>query len=72
MKYRPRINYTDAQKELMRDRWQKGDSLEKIAQLFDRCHGSVARRKTKGYVKLRNTSGTIQSVCCVDRLNPQP
>ena len=43
MKYRPRIYYTDAQKELMWDRWQKGDSQEKIAQLFDRGHGSVAR-----------------------------
>ena len=42
-KYRPRIYYTDEQKELMWDRWQKGDSLEKIAQLFDRGHGSVAR-----------------------------
>ena len=42
-KYRPRIYYTDAQKELMWERWQKGDSLEKIAQLFDRGHGSVAR-----------------------------
>jgi len=27
----------------MWDRWQKGESLEKIAQLFDRTHGSVAR-----------------------------
>ena len=43
MKYRPRIYYTDAQKELMWDRWQKGDSQEKIAQLFGRGHGSVAR-----------------------------
>jgi len=43
MKYRPRIYYTDAQKALMWDRWQRGDSLEKIAQLFDRSHGSVAR-----------------------------
>ena len=42
-KYRPRIYYTDAQKDLMWDRWQKGDSLEKIAQLFDRGHGSIAR-----------------------------
>ena len=42
-KYRPRIYYTEADKALMWDRWQKGDSLEKIAQLFDRSHGSVAR-----------------------------
>jgi IS30 family transposase len=43
MKYRPRTYYTDEQKSLMWDRWQKGESLEKIAQLFDRSHGSVAR-----------------------------
>jgi hypothetical protein len=43
MKYRPRIYYTDAQKELMWDRWQKGDSQGKIAQLFDRGHSSIAR-----------------------------
>ena len=41
MKYRTRINYTDAQKALMWDRWQKGDSLHDIAQLFDRNHTSV-------------------------------
>jgi len=49
-KYRPRIYYTEADKALMWDRWQRGDSLEKIAQLFDRTHGSVARilRQTGG------------------------
>jgi len=43
MKYRPRINYTEEQKSLMWDRWQKGDSLHQIAQLFDRHHTSVRR-----------------------------
>jgi hypothetical protein len=43
MKYRPRIYYTEAQKSLMWDRWQKGDSLESIAQLIDRHHSSVQR-----------------------------
>jgi IS30 family transposase len=43
MKYRPRIYYTEAQKALMWDRWQKGESLESIAQLFDRHHSSVQR-----------------------------
>jgi IS30 family transposase len=38
-----RIHYTETDKAVMWDRWQKGDSLEKIAQLFDRSHGSVAR-----------------------------
>ena len=41
MKYRTRIYYTEEQKALMWDRWQKGDSLHAIAQLFDRCHSSI-------------------------------
>ena len=41
MKQRPRIYYTDAQKALMWERWHKGESLQKIAQLFDRNHSSV-------------------------------
>jgi len=36
MKQRPRIYYTESQKALMWDRWRKGDSLQQIAQLFDR------------------------------------
>ena len=43
MKQRPRIYYSDAQKELMWDRWQKGDSTRAIARLFDRGHSSVQR-----------------------------
>ncbi len=43
MKYRPRIYYSDAQKALMWDRWQKGDSMHAIARLFDRGHGSIQR-----------------------------
>ncbi len=42
MKYRTRIFYTEADKALMWDRWQKGDSLHAIARLFDRGHGSIA------------------------------
>ena len=42
MKYRKRIYYTDAQKTLMWDRWQKGESLHTIARLFDRYHTSIA------------------------------
>jgi IS30 family transposase len=38
-----RIHYTETDKAVMWDRWQKGDSLESIAKLFDRGHGSVAR-----------------------------
>ncbi|NUU04405.1 IS30 family transposase [Herbaspirillum robiniae] len=39
---RTRIIYTDSQKALMWDRWRKGDSLQQIAQLFDRNHSSVS------------------------------
>jgi len=43
MKQRPRIYYSESQKALMWDRWQKGDSLHQIAQLFDRHHPSIQR-----------------------------
>ncbi len=42
MKYRTRIYYTEEQKAVMWERWQKGDSLHSIAKLFDRGHGSIA------------------------------
>jgi IS30 family transposase len=38
---RPRIHYTEGQKALMWERWQKGESLQHIAQLFDRNHSSI-------------------------------
>ena len=43
MKYRQRIYYTEEQKSLMWDRWQKGESLGSIARLFDRGHSSIQR-----------------------------
>jgi len=50
MPRKPRIYYTETDKALMWVRWRKGDSLETIARLFDRSHGSVARilRRTGG------------------------
>jgi IS30 family transposase len=41
MKQRRRIYYSETQKALMWERWRKGESLQKIAQLFDRNHSSV-------------------------------
>ena len=41
MARKPRIYYTETDKALMWDRWRIGDSLETIARLFDRTHGSV-------------------------------
>ena len=43
MKQRPRIYYSDKQKAMMWDRWQKGDTLHDIARLFDRGHSSISR-----------------------------
>jgi IS30 family transposase len=43
MKRRPRIHYTEEQKAIMWDRWQKGETLASIARLFDRHHPSIER-----------------------------
>ena len=43
MKQRPRIYYSESQKALMWERWRKGESLQQIAQLFDRNHSSIQR-----------------------------
>lgn len=43
MKQRRRIYYSESQKALMWDHWRKGDSLQQIAQLFDRNHSSIQR-----------------------------
>lgn len=41
MKRRQRIHYTETQKALMWERWRQGESLQQIAQLFERSHGSI-------------------------------
>jgi IS30 family transposase len=61
MNRRPRINYTDNQKALMWERWRQGDSLQKIAQLFDRNHSSVMRI-------LAETGGICPAQRCRSRL----
>ncbi len=43
MEYLPRIYYTESQKALMWERWRKSESLQQIAQLFDRNHSSIQR-----------------------------
>jgi len=43
MKRRPGIRYTEEQKSLMWDRWQKGETLGSIARLFGRYHSSIER-----------------------------
>ena len=41
MKQRARIYYTETDKSLMWDRWQKGESLNSIARLFGRHHSAI-------------------------------
>ena len=41
MKYPSRIYYTETDKALMWDRWQKGESLNAIARHFGRSHSSI-------------------------------
>ena len=43
MKQRRRIYYSSEQRNLMWDRWQRGDSMRVIAGLFERGHSSVQR-----------------------------
>ena len=47
MKLQPRIYYTETDTALMWDRWQKGESLNSIARLFDRGHSSIQRILTE-------------------------
>jgi len=42
MKYQTRRYFTQSDKALMWDRWQKGDSLHAIARLFDTSHSAIA------------------------------
>jgi hypothetical protein len=41
MKRRTRIQYTEADKALMWERWRQGESLHAIARLFNRYHPSI-------------------------------
>ena len=41
MKYPTRIQYTEADKALMWERWRRGESLNAIARLFDRNHSAI-------------------------------
>ena len=41
MKRRTRIQYTEADKALMWERWRQGESLHAIARLFNRSHSSI-------------------------------
>ena len=63
-----RIHYSETDQAVMWDRWQKGESLENIAQLFDRGHGSVERilRQTGG-MRPPKRAGFGQALSLVER-----
>ena len=42
MKYRKRRYFTESDKVLMWDRWQKGESLNSIARLFETSHSAIS------------------------------
>jgi transposase, IS30 family len=68
MKYRTRTNYTDAQKALMWDRWQKGDSMKEIGRLFDRGHTTVQRILTQdGGIRPRERKRSPSALTLIER-----
>ena len=68
MKQKPRIYYSNAQKALMWDRWQKGDSMHDIARLFDRGHSSVQRILTEnGGIRPRDRKRSSLSLTLAER-----
>ena len=58
MKRRPRIVYTDSQKAMMWDRWQKGESMREIASQLGRSPSTVSReiQRNGGYASYRASS----------------
>src|SRR5450631_3628276 len=42
MQQRPKIFYSEGQRAVMWDRWQRGESLHDIARLFDRGHSAIS------------------------------
>jgi len=68
MKRRTRIYYTQTQKTLMWDRWQRGDTMHDIARLFDRGHSSVQRILTEnGGIRPRERKRSSQGLTLAER-----
>ena len=68
MKQRPRIYYTETDKALMWDRWQKGESLQSIAQLFGRNHSSVAGVLSRtGGIRPPQRTRSRRGLSCAER-----
>ncbi len=71
MKYPTRIYYTEADKTLMWDRWQKGESLNSIARHFGRSHSSVPIKlySCPAAEAFSATSSNILTLCCTSAEN---
>ena len=72
MKYRKRIQYTEADKALMWERWRRGESLNAIARLFDRNHSAIGGilSRTSGMTRLsprRRTEGRDRAWSAIER-----
>jgi IS30 family transposase len=68
MERRTRIIYTDSQKAVMWERWKKAESLQQIAQLFDRNHSSVQRILAEsGGIKPPHRTRSIRSLTLAER-----
>ena len=68
MKQRTRIYYSDQQKAMMWDRWQKGDSLHDIARLFDGGHSSVSGIFAEsGGIRPAHRSRSLRALTLPDR-----
>ena len=68
MKYRTRTYYTDSQKALMWDRWQRGDSMKDIGRLFDRGHTTVQRILTEnGGIRPRERKRSALALTLAER-----
>ncbi len=68
MKRRARIYYSEADKALMWDRWQKGDSLTSIARGFDRHHSSVENiLKRTGGIRPRRRHRSRLALSLIER-----
>lgn len=68
MKRRPRIYYTESQKALMWDHWQKGSTISEIARLFDRHHPSIERiLKVNGGIRPSPRKRSILALTLAER-----
>lgn len=68
MNRRPRIVYTDSQKSLMWNRWQKAESMHGIARLFDRHHPSIRRILTEnGDIRPRQRKRSYLALTLAER-----